>query len=320
MGKDFLDESSPSFSSVYRDHFDRAHRALSSEVGLDLRDLVLNGPTDQLTRTHHAQPALLTSNVAFFEHLGEVEEIPPSPGDLMGGHSLGEWSAYVAARALTIEQGALGVYWRGRYMEEAFPFDPSAGAPMAAVLGIENEIVIEACGQVSREGSVVVPANFNAPGQVVISGHPHAVKEASELLKSKGGRATPIKVAAPFHSPLMEPVKEKLAAKLDELGIKVEKPRNTVIANFTAQPMASEANHLESLLNQITGSVLWSASMIRAWELGAIQMVEVDVSGKVLQGLAKRIFSKEVPVQIVDPKILQHREALHLPPGSVSDL
>lgn len=312
MGKALYDSS-----SAYRDAFDRGHEALFSREGVDLRRLVFEGPKDELTRTLHAQPALLVSNYAFLEHLRAEEGIEPQPGDLMAGHSLGEWTAYVASGALTIEQGALAVYWRGRLMEGAFPFDP-ATRPMTAILGLPDDAVIAGCAGVHREGHVVVAANFNAPGQVIISGHPAAVAEASELLKSRGARTNnDFPVAGPFHTPILNDAREQLGAKIEELGITFGVPKFQIISNFTAREIASDGNHLQSLLNQLTGSVRWSASMLRAWELGAVQMVSVDVSGKVLQTFASRIFSHAVPVQTVDPTIPMHRHALKVSAGTI---
>lgn len=304
-------------SSAYRDAFDRGHEALMSREGVDLRRLVFEGPKDELTRTLHAQPALLVSNYAFLEHLRLEEGIEPQPGDLMAGHSLGEWTAYVASGALTIEQGALAVYWRGRLMEGAFPFDP-ATRPMTAILGLPDEAVIAGCAEVHREGHVVVAANFNAPGQVIISGHPAAVAEASELLKSRGARTNnDFPVAGPFHTPILNDAREQLGAKVQELGITFGLPKFQIISNFTGREIAAGDNHLRSLLNQLTGSVRWSASMLRAWELGAVQMVSVDVSGKVLQTFASRIFSHAAPVQTVDPTIPMHRHALRASAGTI---
>lgn len=313
MGRDFYQSS-----LTYKTVVDQGCDFLLGHEGVDLRKTIFEGPADELTRTLHAQPALLISNFAFFEHIRAEEGIEPAPNDFVAGHSLGEWTAYTAARALTVEQAALAVYWRGRYMEEAFPFDPKAGSPMAAVMGLPEEIIVEVCRQISRLDHVVVAANLNTPVQLVISGHIPAVAEASQILKDKGAsKVVPLKVAGPFHSPLMRPVKEKLALKLEELDIRFSPPQYTVLANFTAQPMEKDADHLGSLLNQIDGSVLWRALMMRSYELGVVQMVNVDVSGKVLLGMAEEIFSREVPVQSVDPAIPMHRHALRFPAGTV---
>ncbi len=312
MGQKLYDSS-----RTYRETFDRGHAALVSE-GVDLRRLAFEGPAGDLTRTLHAQPALLVSNVALAEHLRIEEGIAPSPGDLLAGHSLGEWTAYTISGALTVEQGALAVYWRGRLMEEAFPFDP-ATRPMTAILGLSDQTVISACAGISREGHIVVAANFNAPGQVVISGHPAAVAEASDLLKSRGaGVSNAFPVAGPFHTPILSEAREKLAAKIAELGIEFSIPEFQIISNFTGREIEPVGDHLGSLLNQLTGSVRWTASMVRAWELGAVEMVSLDVSGNVLQGFAKKIFSRERPVQIVDPTISMHQHALRQAPGSIS--
>jgi len=312
MGKSLYDSS-----SAYRDAFNRGHEALMSREGVDLRRLVFEGPKDELTRTLHAQPALLVSNYAFLEHLRQEEGIEPQPGDLMAGHSLGEWTAYVASGALSIEQGALAVYWRGRLMEGAFPFDP-ATRPMTAIMGLSDEAVIAGCAEINREGHIVVAANFNAPGQVIISGHPAAVAEASELLKSRGAKTNnDFPVAGPFHTPILNDARDQLGAKIRELDITFGTPRFQILSNFTGREADNGADHLQSLLNQLTGSVRWSASMLRAWELGVVQMVSVDVSGKVLQTFASRIFSHEAPVQTVDPTIPMHRHALRAPAGVI---
>jgi [acyl-carrier-protein] S-malonyltransferase len=307
------------FSPTFIEVFERGCRYLKEREGVDLKKIILEGPSDLLTTTYHAQPALLISNIAFLEHLRLEEGIEPAPEDLMAGHSLGEWTAYVAAGALTLEEGALAVYWRGRLMREAFSFEEGA-RPMTAILGLPDDVVIQTCREISREGAIVVAANFNAPGQVVISGHPHAVAEAADLLKSRGGGiSNRFDVGGPFHSPLLQQAGEKLEAKLTELGITFKKPSNLIISNFTGKEIAPDGDHLQSLINQLTGSVQWKASMIRAWELGAVQMVSVDVDDvkKTLLGFAEKIFSREVPVQSVDPAIPMQRQALRFPPGVI---
>ena len=304
-------------SPVYRDHFDRAHQSLLDNAGVDLKTLVFEGPTEDLTRTLHAQPALLVSNVAFLETLKADDGLAPAANDWMAGHSLGEWTAYVAAGALSIEAGALAVYWRGRFMEEAFPFDPDK-RPMAAVIGLPSNVIEEVCQDISREGHIVVPANYNCPGQLVISGHPAAVKEASDELLKKGAKGVkPLEVAAPFHSPLMAEVRDKLADKLSELGIAIGTPKQRIISNFTGQAIEPNGDHLDSLLNQITGAVRWHDSMLEAWRLGVRQFVSVDVSGQVLVGFASKIFSRAQPMQIVDLRLPMQRHALRVPIGVV---
>ena len=312
MGKE-LYESSPS----YRNAFDRGCAVLQDREGIDLKKIIFEGPSDLLTETYHAQPALLISNIAFLEHLRVEEGIEPAPEDLMAGHSLGEWTAYVVAGSLTPEEGALAVYWRGRLMKEAFSFEKGS-RPMTAILGLPDETVIQACREISRDDSIVVAANFNSPGQVVISGHPDAVKEAAEALRKKGAKiSNSFPVGGPFHSPLLASAGGQLSRKLMELGISFREPRNTIISNFTGREIEPTGDHLQSLINQLTGSVLWSASMVRAWELGALEMVSVDVSGNTLLGFAEKIFHRDIPIQPMNPSEPMHRHALRSLAGTL---
>lgn len=317
MGLDYY-QSSPTYKSIVDQGCDVLWKREKDDQGrpLDLRKIIFEGPSDLLTKTYHAQPALLISSNAFFDHLRREEGIGLAEEDLTAGHSLGEWSAYVATNSLTLEQGALATYWRGRFFAEAFPFEEGV-RPMTAIIGLPDEVVIQGCQEVFREGAIVVPANFNCPGQVVISGHPHAVGEAARLLKSRGATINnDFPVGGPFHTPLLQEAGEKFEAKLSELGITFAAPSHLIISNFTGREIAPDGDHLRSLINQITGSVRWVASMIRGWELGAIQMVSVDVAGNTLLGFAKRIFSRDVPVQSVDPRIPMYRNALRAPVGT----
>ncbi len=314
MGADLYSErtGSPTFRRVA----DEGFNALLRDESVDLRQIIFGESKDQLNRTLHTQPAIVIMGSAYYRHLVDEEGMLVGTNDLYAGHSAGEWTAYVAAGDLSLAHAARAVYWRGRFMEEVFPFDASQGKPMAAIMGVARDVVEEVCEQVSREGHIVVSANYNHPTQIVISGDPAAVQEASDRLSARGAtRVVPLSVAGPFHSPLMGPVGQQLRTKLDELGIRIPGTTHRVIANITGDVMPLQADHLGSLIRQITGAVRWSASMMRAWELGVVQMVPIEVGGNVLAGLAKNIFSHAAPVDIVDPRNPLHQHSLRVLPG-----
>ena len=311
MGRGLYDSS-----SVYRDTFDAGCAVLQKWEDLDLKTIVFDGPQDILTLTYHAQPALLLSNFSYLNHL-IAEGVGPAEGDWMAGHSLGEWTAYVASGALSLEQGVRLVYRRGKRMSEAFPFE-AGQRPMTAILGLSDEVVESVCRKTSTLDRPVVAANYNCPGQVVISGHPEAVSRASEELRKLGGKPNnEFPVGGPFHSPLLAGARGLFARDIVEIAPEFGVPRFGILSNYTGREIARDGDHVASLLDQLTGAVQWTASMVRAWELGVVQMVPIDVAKNTLQAFAQRIFSAERPVQTVDPKIAMYRNALRYPAGVI---
>lgn len=279
MGK-ALYESSPAAKAV----FDRADDAL----GFSLSKLCFEGPEADLTLTENTQPALVTTSIAALAALREAHPELPSP-DFVLGHSLGEYSALVAAEALSLEDAVRIVRVRGRAMQAAVP--PGEGG-MAAIMGGDEAAIAALCADAS-EGDVLSPANFNSPGQVVIAGHAKAVERAVELSKSRSLKAILLKVSAPFHCALMasagDAVREALAAAV------VSPPKFPVIANVDATPNTSAARVSELLVRQVDSAVLWDKSVRVAAEAGVTKALEIG-PGKVLAGLVKRI-DKSVAVQ-----------------------
>ncbi len=274
MGEEILDSS-----QVARSVFDRASEA----VGFDVAKLCLQGPRERLNLTEYTQPALLTLSVAVWETLKKRNIPAPAAA---AGLSLGEYSALVAARSLTLEDACVLVHKRGRYMQEAVP--PEEGA-MAAIIGLEGDEVQQVCREVERESGqgVVRGANFNCPGQVVISGDRDLVERARELLDERGARrAVQLPVSAPFHSPLMEPAREKLSEALR--GIKIARPEFPVVANVQAAPVLDPDQIREALLQQVASPVLWQRSVEYMKEEAISTFVEAG-PGNVLRGFLRRI-------------------------------
>lgn len=251
---------------------DRANQAL----GFDLKKLCLEGPEEELKKTAIQQPAIFAVSVAAFELL-RAKGLKP---DFVAGHSLGEYSALYAAGALSFEDGVKTVNQRGLFMQEAVPMGVGA---MAALLGGERAKIVEICAEIGE----VWPANFNSPGQIVISGKKEKVEAAGEKLKAAGvKKIIPLAVSAPFHCPLMKPAADRLMPLIDALPIK--DPQTPVFANVTAKP-ANSAIEIKSLLyQQVCASVLWEDSIKNMIEAGVTKFVEVG-PGKVLAGLIKKI-------------------------------
>jgi [acyl-carrier-protein] S-malonyltransferase len=270
MGRD-LAENFPAARAA----FDEADRAL----GFDLSGLCFNGPEEDLQFTANTQPAILTASVAAFRALFGKGFKP----DFVAGHSLGEYSALVAAGALSLGEAARLVRRRGELMQEAVPLD--AGA-MAAILGIGAGKVAEACESAAR-GQVCALANFNSPEQIVIAGHKEAVERAVEECKARGARrAMMLKVSAPFHSALMRPAQEKMieplnAAHFNDLS-------SPVVNNVDAAVVTGGLQSRDALIRQISAPVRWTESVIKMFAEGVETFVEIGPS-KVLIGLVKAI-------------------------------
>lgn len=273
-------------SRAAREVFERADAAL----GEPLSRLILEGPESDLTLTANAQPAIVTASIAILAALRERHPALPLPA-FGAGHSLGEYSALVAAGALQLEDAVRIVRARGRAMQEAVP--PDVGA-MAAVMGVEAARLEALCQEVSGD-EVVSCANFNAPGQIVIAGHARAVGRVAELASAEKGKVIPLKVSAPFHCALMRPAARVVEAELAAVGI--ANPAFPIVANFDATPNSDPARVKELLVRQVDGAVRWEQAMRLMRDQGVTHALEIG-PGKVLAGLMKRI-AKDVKVHSV---------------------
>jgi [acyl-carrier-protein] S-malonyltransferase len=259
-----------------REVFERADDAL----GVALTRILWEGPEGELTATHNAQPAILTHSIAA---LAVIRDALGNVG-LAAGHSLGEFSAYVAAGALSFEDAVKAVRLRGELMYRSGQERPGT---MAAILGLEDDVLEAVCREASAGGGDCVPANFNAPGQIVISGDEPAVLRAIDLAKEAGAkRALPLNVSGAFHSPLMAVAETGLREHLD--GVPFTSPAFPVVSNVTAEPVADPGAARRLLVEQLTSPVRWTASMRTMVGAGVSRFVEVG-PGTVLAGLMKRI-------------------------------
>jgi [acyl-carrier-protein] S-malonyltransferase len=250
-------------------------------LGFALSKLCFEGPEDDLRLTANTQPATLATSIAA---LRAFEAEYGARAEIAAGHSLGEYTALVAAGALDYAEALRAVRERGRLMQEACP---AGQGSMAALIGLDLAAVREICEQVSHDGRAAVPANLNAPGQIVIAGHAEAVKRAIDLAKQRGaGMSVELKVSAPFHSPLMEPARRGMEPVIASL--KVNPLRFGVIANVTAEVNRDAERVRALLLEQITAPVRWEESMARLDASGATSAIEFG-SGRVLAGLMRRI-------------------------------
>jgi [acyl-carrier-protein] S-malonyltransferase len=249
-------------------------------LNISLSSLIFNGPQEELTLTINAQPALLTTSMAILEYFRESN----IQADYVAGHSLGEYSALVAAGAFTFEEAVFAVRKRGEFMEAAVP---NKGGTMAAILGLERGPLTEVTEKITEEGYPVQLANLNCPGQIVISGSKKGVELASEKAKEVGAkRALPLDVSGPFHSSLMKPAAEKFKDVLN--GMNIGDAKIPVISNVMAEPI-TEANVIkEKLVEQLYSPVLWEDSVRKMIELGVDTFIEIG-PGKVLSGLVKKI-------------------------------
>jgi [acyl-carrier-protein] S-malonyltransferase len=261
-----------------REVFEEADEAL----GFKLSRLCFEGPAEELQLTENTQPAILATSIAALR-AAEGEGLPRP--DFVAGHSLGEYSALVAAGALSLRDAVSVVRKRGRYMQEAVPV--GAGA-MAAVLGADIETVEAACREAAHEGEICSPANLNSPGQIVIAGSAAAVERALPILKERGAkRAIPLKVSAPFHCALMLPAQERLAADLDEVELKdLSVP---LVTNVDAAVIRTGAEARAALVRQVSSPVRWRESVELLTREGVGLFVEVG-PGKVLSGLVRQTY------------------------------
>jgi [acyl-carrier-protein] S-malonyltransferase len=266
-------------------------QAADGALGFSLSRLCFDGPEDELKLTANTQPAILATSVAAWRAL-EARGLRP---DWVAGHSLGEYSALVAAGSLGLEEALRTVRRRGEYMQEAVPV--GAGA-MAAILGGELRAIEAACRQ-AAEGEVVAPANINSPGQVVIAGAASAVERAMKLCKAAGAkRALPLPVSAPFHCALMAPAQERLAQDLAALEIR--DAAVPLVNNVEARPVRAASEIRAGLVRQVSAPVLWQQSVERLVREGVTAFVEVG-PGNVLAGLVKKIAPGARVLGVADP-------------------
>ncbi|KAB2827249.1 MAG: ACP S-malonyltransferase [Paludibacter sp.] len=273
MGKDLYDNS-----PLAKEYFEKANEIL----GFRITDLMFEGTAEDLKQTKVTQPAIFLHSVISSLVLGD--DFRP---DMVAGHSLGEFSALVAAKALSFEDGLVLVSKRAMAMQKACESEPST---MAAVLGLSDEDVEEVCDAIKDE--VVVPANYNCPGQLVISGSIAGIDKACEALKARGAkRALKLPVGGAFHSPLMQPAAEELKAAIDSTAISA--PVCPVYQNVNAYPQTDPASIKANLIAQLTAPVRWTQTVKNMITDGASEFIELG-PGDVLKGLVKKVNSEVV--------------------------
>ena len=276
MGKELYENN-----QTAKELFDKANEVL----GYRITDIMFAGTDEQLKETKVTQPAVFLHSVISALCMGDAFK-----PDMVAGHSLGEFSALVAAGALSFEDGLKLVYARAMAMQKACEANPGT---MAAIIGLPDEKVEGICQEVSKEGKVVIPANYNCPGQLVISGDKEGIEEACEKLKAAGAkRALPLKVGGAFHSPLMQPAKDELQKAIE--ATTVNTPQCPVYQNVDGKPYTDAANIKANLIAQLTSSVRWTTTVQNMIADGATDFTECG-PGKALQGMIGRI-SKEVTV------------------------
>jgi len=283
MGKE-LCQDFPEAAAIFK----RADEAL----GFSLSTLCFEGPEEELNLTANTQPAVLTTSLACLEVLRSVGGPVPFA---LAGHSLGEYSALVAAGSLEFEDAVRLVRKRGQYMQEAVPLGEGG---MAAVMGLASGAVVEVCRKASELG-VIEAVNLNCPGQVVVAGDMAGLKAVEPLLKEAGARRfVPLPVSAPFHSSLMIPAGDRLAGDLDHVVI--GDPKIPVVANVSADLVLTGGEVKDSLIRQVYSPVRWEETILRLLSLGSEIFIEVG-PGKVLGGLIKKI-SREVLISNVEDR------------------
>ncbi|HWB54536.1 MAG TPA: ACP S-malonyltransferase [Tepidisphaeraceae bacterium] len=278
MGKDFH-EQSPAARAV----FDRAN----SVLGWDLASICFNGPEERLNQTDVSQPAIYVTSIACAAAAG----LAPESATALAGLSLGEYTALHLAGVFTFEDGLKLVASRGKYMQQAAIASPSG---MVAILGADEPAITDLCARCAN-GEVLVPANFNAPGQIVVSGAKSACERVLAESEKAGFKATALKVAGAFHSPLMQPAADKMAAELEKVDFKA--PRTTVYSNVTGKPHEDVASIKKLLVQQITHAVRWQQNMQSLIDAGEARFIEL-APGRTLAGLAKRI-NRRLPIESI---------------------
>ncbi len=287
MGKDFCEKY-----DIAKKLFKEAEEAL----GFSIQKLCFEGPAEELKLTANTQPAILTMSVIANEILKE-HGIQP---EITGGHSLGEYSALVAAGVIKFQDAVLLVHKRGQFMQEAVPVGEGG---MAAIIGLSDEVIMDACGKASEESGAVQAVNFNCPGQTVIAGTTKGVEQAVELLKEAGAKkAVILPVSAPFHSTLMKPAAEKLAAELDK--VEISDAAFPVVANVNGK-LEQKADEIKAnLIAQADHPVRWIDCVKAMMDYGADVYVEAG-PGKTLCGFNKRIDRSLVSMNVENLETLQ---------------
>ena len=280
MGKDLF-ETYP----VARETFETANRI----VGFDLASLCFAGPEERLNQTDVSQPAIYVTGVACCRAAAAEGKINLDDAAVFAGLSLGEYTALHLAGVFSFEDGLKLVAARGRYMQEAAVASPSG---MVALMGADEAAVLQLCEE-NAQGQVLVPANYNSPGQIVISGAMEACGRAVQAAETKGFKAIPLKVAGAFHSPLMQPAADRMKAELDKVTFAT--PKTTVYANVTAQPHTSSDEIKCLLVEQIVRPVKWEQTMQTLVAQTDLKFIEL-APGRTLAGLAKKI-NRRLPVE-----------------------
>ncbi|MCY7430250.1 ACP S-malonyltransferase [Bacillus safensis] len=287
MGKDLFDQE-----AVSKAVFEEADNTL----GFDLSSMIFEGDTEELTLTFNAQPALLTTSIAILKKFEESG----IKADYAAGHSLGEYTALVAAGALSFKDAVYAVRKRGELMNEAVPAGEGA---MAAILGLDKAALEEVTKEVTESGHLVELANLNCPGQIVISGTAKGVELASEKAKEKGAkRAIALEVSGPFHSALMKPAAEKFTDVLSKLDIADAK--TPVISNVTADIVTSRDEIETKLIEQLYSPVRFEESVERLIDLGVTTFIEIG-PGKVLSGLVKKVNRRLTTISVSDQETIE---------------
>ena len=274
--------------SIAKRTFEEADEALSFK----LSELIFAGPLEKLTETTNNQPAILTTSVAFWRVLNELKGDKLDCG-IVGGHSLGEYSALVAAGALDFAAAVKTVRNRGKYMTEAVPLGQGT---MAAIIGLEGPKIEELCGKATHPDEVVEPAGYNSPGQVVVAGHVPAVERLMKLAEEAGGKAMPLTVSGPFHSSPLKPAGDRLATDLANVSFR--EPKVPYVPNVTATPTKDAKAIAKNLTEQVYKPVKWEQSVRAMIAAGATEFVEVG-PGRVLVGLVKKV-DRKLPSMTVD--------------------
>ena len=285
MGKALADQF-----PIARATFAEADEAL----GIALSQIIFEGPAETLTLTEHTQPAILTASIAAWRVLAD-KGVQPA---FVAGHSLGEYSAHVAAGTLAFGDAVRLVRNRGRYMQEAVPVGTGA---MAAILGLDEATVLQACAA-AAQGEVVSPANLNGAGQIVIAGAAAAVARAGERAKELGAKGViPLKVSAPFHCALMAPAAERLTPELR--AVPTRDPRVPVVANVDARPRSTAGPSIDALISQVSSPVRWEDSVKYLASSGVTTYIEVG-PGTVLSGLVRKIHKDATVFNLQAPEDL----------------
>jgi [acyl-carrier-protein] S-malonyltransferase len=280
MGKDFYDAS-----PAAREIFDRANDL----IGFDLASLCFSGPEDRLNQTDISQPAIYVTSVACYAAARDAGVIQPEEVTAYAGLSLGEYTALHLAGSFDFEVGLKLVAARGRYMQDAAVATPSG---MVSILGADEAAVSKLCEE-NAGGDVLVPANYNSPGQIVVSGAIAACERVTNAAETAGYKAIPLKVAGAFHSPIMQSGADQMASELE--NVEILPPRKTVYSNVTAQPHEDAASIRQHLIEQIVKPVRWEQTMQYLVGQGEAQWIEL-APGRVLTGLLKKI-NRRLPVE-----------------------